>query len=310
MILSCGEALIDMLPRETTKGEAAFAPYPGGALFNTALALGRLGLETGFVSGLSTDLFGQMLVETLAKSNVSVDLSQRSPRPTTLAFVSLKDGQASYAFYDENTALRLLTPADVPSLPAKVQAMVFGCISLVGQPCADFYEELLAQNAGDKLILIDPNIRAGFVDFVGDEAGYRARLDRMMARADIVKMSDEDMHWLMGAGPLDEIAAKLLAMGPKLVVVTQGSKGITGWTKDGKVNATAPKIAVADTVGAGDTVNAGILAGLDRLGALSKAGLAGLDDQALRGVLSLAARAAAITCSRPGANPPWANELA
>ncbi len=106
MILSCGEALIDMLPRETTLGEPAFSPYAGGAVFNTAIALGRLGVPSGFFTGLSTDLFGEILDQTLAASKVDTSLCARSGRPTTLAFVKLVDGQATYAFYDENTAGR------------------------------------------------------------------------------------------------------------------------------------------------------------------------------------------------------------
>ncbi|MEJ1999414.1 MAG: PfkB family carbohydrate kinase, partial [Maritimibacter sp.] len=117
MILCCGEALIDMLPRETGAGEAAFAPYAGGAVFNTAIALGRLGAETGFFSGLSTDLFGTILTDSLAASKVQADLAVRSDRPTTLAFVTLTNGQAKYAFYDENTAGRMMTPDDLPELP-------------------------------------------------------------------------------------------------------------------------------------------------------------------------------------------------
>ncbi len=130
MILSCGEALIDMLPRETVAGEAAFVPYAGGAVFNTAIALGRLGAPSGFFTGLSTDLFGQILDRTLAASGVDTTLCARSARPTTLAFVTLRDGQATYAFYDENTAGRLLSTADLPALPTGIDTLFFGGISL------------------------------------------------------------------------------------------------------------------------------------------------------------------------------------
>jgi fructokinase len=202
----------------------------------------------------------------------------------------------------------MLDVADVPQVPTQVQALLFGCISLVGTPCADFYEALLTANT-DRVILIDPNIRAGFVEFMGNEPAYRARLDRMIGKSDIVKLSDEDLHWLAGAGDLDALAEGLLAKGPKLVVVTRGGEGISGWTKAGRVDVTASKVTVADTVGAGDTVNAGILASLVRLGALSKSGVAGLSGDQLTDILSFSTRAAAITVSRPGANPPWAHEL-
>ncbi len=126
MILCCGDALIDMLPRQTAAGEAAYAPYAGGALFNTAIALGRLGAPAGFFCGLSSDMFGAQLRETLAASKVGCTYAPVSARPTTLAFVRLKDGQASYQFYDENTAARMLTVDDLPQLGAEVEAMLFG----------------------------------------------------------------------------------------------------------------------------------------------------------------------------------------
>lgn len=306
MILSCGEALIDMLPRETTKGEQSFAPYAGGALFNTAIALGRQGIKTGFISGLSTDLFGDLLREKLTKSDVTTELSVLSDRPTTLAFVRLIDGQATYTFYDENTALRLLEPADVPEIPDAVSAMVFGCISLVGEPCAGFFEALMTQNATKRVIMIDPNIRPSFIT---DPVPYRARLNRMMAISDIIKLSDEDLHWLMGSGDIEALSRELLAKGAKLVCITQGADGVAGYSADHSVFVPATKVDVVDTVGAGDTFNAGLLRALTDAKLLTKSGIAGLTKSEIEAALSMGARAAAITVSRAGANPPWANEL-
>lgn len=307
MILSCGEALIDMLPRQTAEGEAAFAPYAGGAVFNTAIALGRLGVPSGFFSGLSSDLFGDVLRETLAASNVDCSLAVRSDRPTTLAFVRLIGGQASYAFYDENTAGRLLSPADLPALPAGVEAMFCGGIYLAKEPAGTAYEALMAREAGARVTMLDPNIRPGFID---DPVAYRARVARMIGLADIVKLSDEDLRWLDGPGEIAALAAGVLAKGPKLVLVTEGAKGATGFSAAGAVTVAAKRVAVADTVGAGDTFNAGVLAALYRAGALSKAKVAALDAGTVRAALSLGVEAAAITVSRPGANPPWAHEVA
>lgn len=306
MILCCGEALIDMLPRETGAGEAAFAPYAGGAVFNTAIALGRLGTDTGFFSGLSRDLFGKILEQSLAQSQVDSSLAHRSDRPTTLAFVTLRDGQASYAFYDENTAGRMLTAADLPALPKEAKALFVGGISLMVEPCGSAYEALLRREAPARAVMIDPNIRPGFIR---DEAAYRARIGRMMAQADIVKLSDEDLHWLMGRGSLSELARDVLAMGPKLVCITEGAQGARGVTSRHDVFVAAEPVAVADTVGAGDTFNAGVLAALSRAGVLSKPALAALDEGHLRAALSLGCRAAAVTVSRAGANPPWAHEV-
>ena len=307
MILSCGEALIDMLPRTTPAGEAAFAPYAGGAVFNTAIAIGRLGAPSGFLSGLSSDLFGDLLRRTLAESHVGTAPAHISPRPTTLAFVRLSDGHATYTFYDENTAGRTLSPSDLPTLGPEVQALFFGGISLVGEPAAHAYEALQAREAASRVTMLDPNIRPSFVT---DEAGYRARISRMIATADIVKLSDEDLRWLEGSGDTAALARSLLAQGPNLVCITEGPKGAAAYTKRHAVPVEAPRVTVADTVGAGDTFNAGVLTALWRAGKLSKEAVASLDEAALRDALLLGVRAAAVTVSRPGANPPWEHELA
>jgi fructokinase len=307
MILSCGEALIDMLPRETAAGEAAFVPYAGGAVFNTAIALGRLGAPSGFFTGLSTDLFGQVLDQTLAASNVDTALCARSARPTTLAFVRLVNGQASYAFYDENTAGRLLSQADLPDLPDTVQTLFFGGICLVHDPAASTYEAFQARAAAaGRVTMIDPNVRPGFIL---DEPAYRARISRMIGRADIVKLSDEDLHWLYGAGDPGDLARAILSQGPKVVFITEGARGARAITATQDRFVAAARVTVADTVGAGDTFNAGVLAALHRAGSLTGPALAAIADNTLDAALSLGTRAAAITVSRPGANPPWAHEL-
>lgn len=304
MILACGEALIDMLPRLSQEGEAAFAPHAGGAVYNTAIALGRLGVPAGFFSGLSSDLFGDLLRQGLAAAHVDAGAAHVSDRPTTLAFVRLVGGQASYAFYDENTAGRMLTPADLPEVTA--EALFFGGISLVGEPCGSAYEALQAREAGRRVTMIDPNVRPSFIR---DEAAYRARIGRMIGRADIVKVSDEDMHWIMGPGDLTDLAQAMLAQGPKVVCVTEGARGATGHTAQGKVHVPAPHVQVADTVGAGDTFNAGVLAALWQAGCLTREGIAALGDDVLEAALALGVRAAAVTVGRAGANPPWAHEL-
>lgn len=302
MILSCGEALIDMLPRTSTEGETCFAPYAGGAVMNTAIALARLGAPSSFLTGLSTDLMGDVLRETLKASNVNLDHAVLSDRPTTLAFVKLTNGHASYFFYDENTAGRMMTPADMPVLPPTITAYFTGGIWLAVEPCGTALEALLTREAAARMTMIDPNVRPGFVR---DRAAYIARIDRMIALSDIVKLSDEDSEWLYGRTDPQAI----LARGAKVVLVTEGSKGATAHTARGSVHVSAPRITVADTVGAGDTFNAGFLASLDRDGLLTKPQVANLTDEALHAALTLGTRAAAITCSRPGANPPWAHEL-
>lgn len=306
MILCCGEALIDMLPRSSTEGEPAFAPYAGGAVFNTAIALGRLGVPTGFFSGLSTDLFGEVLTDTLAASKVDSSLSMRSGRPTTLAFVKLVEGQATYAFYDENTAGRMLTVEDLPTLPTNIGTLFFGGISLVNDPAAKAYATMQARASESRVTMIDPNIRPSFIT---DEASYRARINTMLANADIIKLSDEDLHWLSGPGDLTNLARRLLARGPSLILITEGAKGARAVTATQDRFVEATKVTVADTVGAGDTFNAGALAALHSADVLRKSSISALPDHVLDAALSLGARAAAVTVSRLGANPPWATEL-
>lgn len=306
MILCCGEALIDMLPRTASTGEAAFAPYVGGAVFNTAIALGRLGAPVSFFTGISHDLFGRQLADALAASKVDLGHVRFSDRPTTLAFVHLANGQASYTFYDENTAGRMLELADLPALDDAVKALHFSCISLIPEPCGSTYEALMAREHRTRVTMLDPNIRAGFIP---DKDRHLLRMRRMIAMADIVKLSDEDLAWFGEAGDTDEIAARWLQAGPKLVVLTRGAKGAIGYTRDCRVEVPARRVTVADTVGAGDTFNAGILAALDEAGLLHKSELAVLTEADLQATLDFAIGAAAVTVSRPGANPPWRHEL-
>ncbi|PTM97564.1 carbohydrate kinase family protein [Mycoplana dimorpha] len=306
MILCCGEALIDMLPRKSTLGEDAYAPYAGGAIFNTAIALGRLGVPTAFFTGLSDDMLGDVLRQTLSASHVDYSPCATLSRPTTVAFVRLVDGQATYAFYDENTAGRMITTENLPVLGDDCEALHFGAISLIPEPCGSTYEALLAREHQRRVISLDPNIRPGFIR---DRQAHRARIERMASQSDIIKFSDEDLDWFGMHGSHDELAAEWLKRGPKVVVITKGADGADGYTKDHKVSVPGEKVAVVDTIGAGDTFDAGILASLKRGDLLTKAKVASLSESALRDALSLAARAAAITVSRAGANPPWAHEI-
>jgi len=307
MILCCGEALIDMLPRMTVQGEAAFAPYVGGAVFNSAIALGRLGAPAGFFSGLSSDLFGGQFREALGASKVSSTYAHTSPRPTTLAFVRLTNGQATYTFYAENTAGRMLTVEDLPKLGAEIEAMLFGAISLISEPAGSAYEEFMRREHESRVMMLDPNIRPNFIP---DKAKHLRRIREMMAMADIVKLSDEDLKWFDEAGSHEDVVHNWLDRGPKLIVVTHGSEGAVGYSRSHKVTVMPRKVKVVDTVGAGDTFNAGILASLHEQGLLTKAAIGDLPEEAIRKALELGAKAAAVTVSRAGANPPWRNEIA
>ncbi len=306
MILCCGDALIDMLPRQTAAGEAAYAPYAGGALFNTAIALGRLGAPAGFFCGLSSDMFGAQLRETLAASKVGCTYAPVSARPTTLAFVRLKDGQASYQFYDENTAARMLTVDDLPQLGAEVEAMLFGAISLISEPAGSAYEEFMRRERHRRVMMLDPNIRPNFIP---DRDKHLTRIRAMMAMADIVKLSDEDLDWFGEAGAQEDVVRGWLERGPKLMIVTHGAKGAVAYTRARRVEVAPEKVKVVDTVGAGDTFNGGVLASLHEQGLLAKEAIADLSEAAMRQALTLGTKAAAVTVARAGANPPWRHEI-
>ncbi|MFF5186232.1 carbohydrate kinase [Streptomyces sp. NPDC000345] len=300
MIVVAGEALIDLVP-QGTGALAGLRPALGGGPFNTAVALGRLGSPAAFCSRVSYDAFGDALLGRLRESGVDVSAVQRGTEPTTLAVATVDgNGSAAYSFYVEGTADRLFTaPA---GLPAGTRAVSFGTCSLVLEPGASAYEELLRTASGQGVFTaLDPNIRPGLIP---DADAYRARFKSWLPSVDLLKLSEEDALWL-GGTPHEWLSA-----GPSAVVITHGADGLSVITRDGSVHAVpGERVDVVDTIGAGDTVNAALLHGLSVRDALSPAALAGLGADGWRELLGFAARAAAITCSRAGAEPPYASEL-
>lgn len=301
MILCAGESLIDMVPQD-----GAFRPLAGGAVYNTAIALGRLGQRTGYLWPISRDPFGQQILTPLAEAGVNTDLCPRTDRLTTLALVTLDNGEARYSFYDEGSAGRMLAPDDLAPLPGSVTALFAGGISLVPDPCGATIEALIADHHARLPVMIDPNIRPFFIT---DPDAYRARLSRLLPMADIVKLSSDDLDWLYPGMAPDAAARDILATGPKLVLLTGGEAGARAIRAGETVHAPAVRTTVADTIGAGDTFNAGVLASLDRQNLLHKTAIARLTPDQIHAALTLGAQAASITVSRPGANPPWANEM-
>lgn len=314
MIICCGEALIDMVPVVSESGQASFAPLVGGAIFNTAIGLGRLGVQVGMLSGISSDLFGEQLCQELSNSKVDTSYLVRSHAPTTLAFVSLNDGHASYTFYDENSAGRSVHMDNVPDLMAiknvnePSAALYFGGISLISEPAADVYCTIAQKYACDMVIVLDPNIRTSFIT---NDQTYRDRLQKIIAVADIIKVSDEDLDWLVGSSNPEAVQVSALRGQSKaIVVVTKGADGATAYLGNGEtVHQPVPKVTVVDTVGAGDTFNAGFMAKLANQNLMSKAALAAITPAQLLASLAFAAEVAGINVSRQGANPPWLSEL-
>jgi fructokinase len=202
----------------------------------------------------------------------------------------------------------MLAIDDLPEVSEEVSSLYFGGISLASLPGADTYAALLEREGPSRAVMMDPNIRAQFIQDIDE---YRARLDRMMALADIVKVSDEDLNWMVQPSlSLREKVEIVLESGPSIVILTRGGEGATGFLADGtEVNVPAARVEIVDTVGAGDTFNAGVLAKLYELGALQKSKLKSLSPDTLRQALEHGARVAAVTVSRAGANPPWAEEV-
>lgn len=306
MIVVAGEALVDLVP-------GPGAPDPGGPLlprwgggpYNVAVALGRLEAPVRFLSRMSTDLFGATMLDRLRASGVDTGLVQRGPEPSTLAVVGLEpSGSARYTFYTQGTADRLV--ADPGPLPADTTAVALGTLSMVLEPGASVYEDVLErESAAGRLISLDPNIRPALIE---DPDAYRARFRRWLPSVGLLKVSDEDADWLRlsdGSGNSNE----WLASGVGAIIVTRGGEGMTAVTAGGTVHVPGVPTVVVDTIGAGDTAHAALLARLNALGALSRDGLADLDPDGWRDVLGYAARAAAITCSRAGAEPPTVAEL-
>ncbi|MTE17814.1 carbohydrate kinase [Streptomyces sp. TRM43335] len=301
MIVVAGEALIDLVPRNRGDALAPLLPARGGGPYNTAVALGRLGADVAFCSRISTDAFGESLVERLRREGVDTGPVQRGPEPTTLAVASVgADGSAEYRFYVEGTADRLFrTPAD---LPAETRALSFGTCSLVLEPGASAYEELMRREAErGRFVALDPNIRAGLIP---DATAYRRRFEGWLRHVTLLKLSEEDADWL-GGDPREWAGA-----GPAAVVVTRGANGMTVLTRGGdEFSVPGERTEVVDTIGAGDTVNAALLHALSERDLLSAEAPARLGRREWTGILGYAARAAAVTCSRAGAEPPYAGEV-
>jgi fructokinase len=288
----CGEALIDLTASRTEPGR--FDAHPGGGPCNTAVGLGRLGITTGFLGDASVAL--GMVVET-------DDLS-------TLAVANVDaSGGAAYTFYARGTADPGLTTEMLPAFDETVRALHMGTCALVFEPSGSTLEALFVRERaiGTRFLALDPNVRIGLVS---DVEAYRARIERMIAAADLVKVSDADIEALWPGDDITDRVAVLARTGPGVIVLTRGGDALLAFRGNGDtVSVPAERVEVVDTIGAGDTANAAMLAWLSARDALSRTALAELTDDQVTEMLRFAARAAAITCSRAGANPPWASEL-
>jgi fructokinase len=291
-----GEVLIDLIP-DGSKHVAVV----GGGPANTAKALAKLGVKTHFIDGFSTDKYGQMAKAELLAANVLLDYAQYSNKPTCTAKVTLSSsGSASYEFVIEDTATFDFSDQWLPD-PQRLKPSLLhiGTLATVIEPGASVLFKWAQSVANVAPIVFDPNIRPAVL---GNRDEYVKKVEKWVAISSAVKVSDEDLNWLYPGKVNDETVSKWLEIGVQLVVVTLGDKGITSYRKNEQISVDAVKVVVADTVGAGDTAGAVLVE------AIINNGLDKLNGEVLKRMLNRAVKAAAITVSRTGANPPSKDE--
>ena len=286
-----GEVLIDLIPKGADR-----KPIIGGGPANTAKALSKFGIDTQFIDGISSDEYGQMAKHELVTSGVKLDYIKYSDKPTCLAIVSLSDsGSASYEFVIEDTATFDFILDWLPNPQTERPLLLhIGTLATVIEPGASVLFEWAQSVSKAAPIVFDPNIRPAVMNH---REKYVKQVERWVSISSAVKVSDEDIRWLYPSIEIDQVVNNSLAKGPSLIVVTYGDKGLAGYRVGEKVSVDAIKVAVADTVGA-------IL-----VEAIVKDGLSSLSGMRLEMMLKRAAKAAAITVSRSGANPPTLKEI-
>ena len=294
----CGEVLIDLIPGVDGNRVA----HVGGGPANTAKALARLGLDTHFIDGISTDEYGVAARRELLDDEVKLDLALTSEKPTCLATVTLDaSGGASYEFLIGGTATFDFSHSWLPDPSRyKPQVLHIGTLATVIEPGASLLYDWAIQVAEFAPIVFDPNIRPSVIS---DRARYQESVEKWAAISSVIKVSDDDMAWLYPDEKYEAIAQRWITSGATLVVVTRGSQGLIGFTSGSSVEVPGVKIEVEDTVGAGDTVGAIIVE------AMVGKGMLNLTGDVLKSTLQRAALAASITCSRKGAQPPYKHEL-
>jgi len=292
-----GEVLIDLIP-----DESKYVAVVGGGPANTAKALAKLGVKTYFIDGISNDKYGQMAKAELLSANVLLDYAQYSNHPTCTAKVTLsKSGSASYEFEIKDTATFDFSDQWLPDPQnLKPSLLHIGTLATVIEPGASVLFEWVQSVANVAPIVFDPNIRPAVL---GNRDEYVRKIEKWVAISSALKVSYEDLNWLYPGKSVDEIVKNWLEVGVQLVVVTLGDKGITAYRKNEQVSVDAVKVVVADTVGAGDTVGATLVE------AIINNGLDKLTGEVLKSMLNRAVKAAAITVSRTGANPPSKEEI-
>jgi fructokinase len=302
-----GEALIDF----KSTGALAFQGFIGGSSLNVATATARLGQSTMFLTQISSDLFGTSLREHMTKNGIDTSHVLQSDGHTTLAFVEERDGQAHFSFMNSRAADTMYDPQPRPILPNNLKFMQFGSISLLTDPTSTSITEIIGKHRSslnhNVTVVFDPNCRPALTP---DLEGYKRKLRNWLRLAHVVKVSDQDLGWLEPDKALDDVAAEWIAQGPSVVIITRGEHGSSLYRAGHeRLQVPTPKVSVIDTVGAGDTYTAGLMVSLLEHGHERAEQLATHSDETWLEVMTFAAQAAAINCTRAGANPPTRAEV-
>lgn len=305
-ILVAGEALIDFVPAEDGR---TYQALPGGSPFNVAVGLARLDMSVGYVGTLSTDAFGRRLRGTLGAEGVCQAYVSEDPGPTTLAVVMpTSDAEPEYTFYGHRAADRQLRAEHLPTpMPSSVRTLHLGSYAMSCEPIGATLTEWMQHESDRRVISFDPNIRAPLIP---DLDRYRARLDQWVGLSRIVKLSLADIRTLFPGMLPEALADRWLGRGRlRVLVITQGADGAIAITAHHTVHVPAAPVHVRDSVGAGDAFTAGLLAWLEQGGHLTPDELDTLSEDDVWSALRFAGAVAAMTCSKPGADPPCLDEV-
>ena len=309
MFLVCGEALFDIFVDGTVSADETRVPFDGvagGSPFNVAIGLTRMGQNSGLLTGVSQDFLGQRLMSILERENVNTDFIISKDAPTTLSFIQKDDqGVPDYAFYGTGGADRSVVTADLPE-KYDITGIHVGSYSIVTPPTSDTLLSLIEKHSGQCLISLDPNVRLGVES---DKQKWIDRVDSIAQHANLLKISDEDFDHLYPDTPVEDKVKQWLSYGVGLVAFTKGGDGAQLWSHAGSASVSAPKISVADTVGAGDTFQTALIDQLIDLRNEHTDWETELTDSKLNAIGTYAATAAAITCSRQGADLPTKDEV-